>query len=177
MSNLWKLTDARHRTYGGCQWGPGVTHRASGKGALCGPGWIYAYTSPRLAVLFNPIHAGFDPLVLWRAEGVVGATDHGLKVGCTELTTLEIAAAPIYSHVQRVAFAIFCAQTVYHDAAWCSWTEGWLSGTDRSGKAARAARAAARAAAAEAAAAGAAAAEGIPLDLDALALRALKWQP
>jgi len=201
---LWKLTNAQHQTYGGCQWGPGVTHRASGGGRFCGPGWIHAYTSPRLAVLLNPIHAGFSSPVLWRAEGVVGKRDHGLKVGCINLTTLEIVEAPVYSREQTIAFAIFCGQAVYRRPVcpvWSYWADGWLSGANRSKAAAQAAAGAAeamvqaamvqaavvhaavaQAAVAQAAARAAAwaavlAALAAPLDLDALALCALKWQP
>lgn len=39
---LYKLTDSHGRTYNDTQWGPGVTHEASGEGELCGPGWLHA---------------------------------------------------------------------------------------------------------------------------------------
>lgn len=162
MTTLWKLTDAYGRTYGATRWGPGVTHCANGKGDLCARGWIHAY--PRLVVLLNPTHANFKDPLLWRATGIVGMTDYGLKVGCTELTTIEQVEAPVYSRRQRIAFGIWCASAVCCDPKWCAWADGWLSGRDRS---MAEATAAARTAGAVAAA---------PLDLDAIALRALEWR-
>ena len=84
---LYKLTDAQAQTHGDTQWGDNVEHTAPGTGPLCSAGWIHAYTDPLLAVLLNPIHAKFSSPRLWEADGDVGATDHGLKVGCTRLRT------------------------------------------------------------------------------------------
>src|SRR5208283_5897438 len=115
MTTLYKLTDENHCTYGGTEWGVGVTHETSGEGALCSSGWLHAYLSPELAVLLNTIHAGFKNPVLWEADGDVGLTDHQLKVGCKKLTTVRILEAPSVSPEQRVKFAIFCALAVYDD--------------------------------------------------------------
>jgi hypothetical protein len=157
---LYKLTDENAQTYGRCQWGKDIEHTASGKGTLCGPGWLHAYTDPLLAVLMNPVHRNFKSPQLWEAEGDVGATDHGLKVGCTRLKTVRKADLPVVTKEQRIRFAIICAQQVCVDKDWNRWAELWLNGIDRSQEAARAAEAAARAAwAAEAEAAWAAEAE------------------
>jgi len=176
----WKLTNAQHQTYGGCEWWQGVTHEASGEGELCGPGWIHVYTSPRLAVLLNPIHANFGDPVLWRVEccGEV-KTNHRLKEGWTRVTTIKIVKAPVYSHEQRIAFAIWCAAQLCCDPAWSAWADGWISGQDRTLEAAWSAGSAVGSAEAwgEAAWAAAWAAGAGPLDLDAIALRALEWQP
>jgi len=137
---LYKLTDKDDRTYNGMQWGEGVTHTASGTGELCGPGWIHAYTDPLLAVLLDPIYAGFGPTAhLWEAEGVIGTTHHGLKVGCTSLTTLRRVGLPALTTEQRVRFAILCAREVYTDPAWTAWADCWLSGENRMRAAAAAA--------------------------------------
>ena len=178
----WKLTNEDYRTHGDCQWGPGITHEVSGDGNLCGPGWIHVYTSPRLAVLLNPIHAAIESPVLWRVEcDGQHKADHGLKEGWTRVTTVEIVEAPVYSREQHVAFGIWCAAAVCVDPQWCAWADGWISGRDRSrARAATAARAAAAATAARAAraAAGAAGAAGTTtIDFDAIALRALEWTP
>ena len=53
MITLYKLTDGDGQTRGGTQWGPGVSHSGTGKGELCGPGWIHAYEHPLIAVLLN----------------------------------------------------------------------------------------------------------------------------
>lgn len=128
---LYKLTDEKGQTYNNTQWGPGVTHTASGVGELCGSGWLHAYTSPLLAVLLNSIHAAFDNPRLWEADGEVGATDNGLKVGCTRLTTVREIPLPEITTEQRVRFGILCAKAVCTDAPWTRWAEKWLSGVDR----------------------------------------------
>jgi hypothetical protein len=133
---LYKLTDEQDRTRGGTQWGEGVTHEASGEGELCGPGWIHAYTDPLLAVLLNSIHANFRSPHLWEATGVVGKTDHGLKVGCTRLTTLRRVPLPEVTTEQRVRFGILCALAVCDEPGWRVWAERWLSGEDRTAEAA-----------------------------------------
>ena len=40
---------------------------------------------------------------------------------------------------QKIAFAIYSAAEVYHDAPWTKWANGWLTGKDRSANAAHAA--------------------------------------
>jgi len=154
---LYKLTDEHDQTYGGCQWGPGVTVETSGKGGLCGPGFTHWYTHPLLAALLNPVHGRFnlDTAHLWEGEGEPVKTDYGLKVGCTKATTLRRVDLPKATTAQRVRFGILCAMAVYTSVEWRAWAEGWLSGADRSKEAAwaEAARAAAAAWAAWAAAA------------------------
>src|SRR3989304_5266600 len=99
---LYKLTNQNGKTFGGTQWGVGVMHSTSGKGPMCSKGWIYAYTGPLLAVLLDPIHGDFGPTaLLWESEGEVGITDHGLKVGCTMLTTLRRIPLVVVSMEQR----------------------------------------------------------------------------
>mgnify|MGYP001312204440 FL=1 len=144
---LYKLTDQKHRTRAGesneCQWGENITHSGTGKGQLCGPGWIHAYTDPLLAVIFNPIHANIKSPALWESEGDVGLNDRGVKVGCLSLTTLRIVSLPEVTTIQRVAFGVLCAIRVYQDPKFCKWANGWLAGTDRTAAAADAANAAA----------------------------------
>ena len=150
---LYKLTDEKDQTYGGCQWGEGVTHTADGLGELCTEHWIHAYRDPILAVMMNPIHGQYDLATahLWECEGEVGK-DNGMKLGCTTLKTVKRTTLPLVTIEQRVRFGILCAREVCHEADFIRWSDGWLSDQDRSGKAA-AAREAAWAAEAEAAAA------------------------
>jgi len=129
---LYKLTDENGETYNHTKWGPGVTHTATGKGPLCGPGWIYAYTHPLLAVLLNPAHANFKHPRLWEAEGIVGIEDKGLKVGCKSLTTTKEIDLPKITAKQTVKFAIFCALEACVDPRFVSWAKDWLDGKNRS---------------------------------------------
>ena len=170
MTKLYKLTDKDGRTYGGCQWGEGVTHETDGHGELCGPGWIHAYTDPLLAVLLNPIHANFDPdtMLLWWCKGKVGRTDSGLKVGSTKVTTIRTIPGPEITTEQRVRFAILCAREVYQEPVWSQWAAAWLDGTERG--------ASASASASAYAAADAAAYAAADLDLISLARRAMEGE-
>ena len=177
---LYKLTDEYDQTYNHTQWGEGVTHESTGEHGLCGFGWIHAYTDPLLAVLHNPIHGDFANPHLWEAEGEIGLTDHGMKVGCRKLTTIRRIELPAVTTEQRVRYGILCAMEVCTDATWRRWAENWLSGLDRSKETAAEEAEAARPAAAEAAAWAAwawAAASAKPLDLIAIARRAVHGDP
>ncbi len=137
----YKLTDKDDRTYGGCQWGKDVTHKASGKGELCTAGWIHYYSDPVLALFLDPHHGSFGYAAhLWEVA-VSGKikTDRGLKFGTTELTTVERLRKKRITKEHRIRFAILCAKEVCHDEAWNKWADAWLEGTDRTHAAAAAA--------------------------------------
>lgn len=152
MIKLYKLTDGDGQTWGGTQWGPGISHSGTGEGELCGPGWIHAYEHPLIAVLLNPIHANFQNPRLWEAEGEVGLRDGQIKCGCATLTTIREIPLPEITTEMRVRFAILCAKEVCTCLSWNAWADKWLSGEDRSWASADAAAWAARASAARAAA-------------------------
>ena len=140
----YKLTDKDDRTYGGCQWGKNVTHKASGKGGLCTSGWIHYYSDPVLALFLDPLHGNFGATAhLWEVE-VSGETkdDRGLKFGAMELTTVRRLRKKRITTEHRIRFAILCAQEVCHGKAWNKWADAWLDGTDRTTAAANAAYAA-----------------------------------
>lgn len=160
---VYKLTDKRNQTYNNTQWGPGVTHTATGEGKdLCTNAVIHFYRTPAIAVLANPIHANFDECNLWEAEvneGDIVAED-ALNGGARSLTTIRQIEAPVITMEQRIKWGILAVEEVYHAKKWNKWAEDWLSGKDRTEDSARAAYAAAsdsaRAACAAAHAAGAA---------------------
>jgi len=139
MSTLYKLSDSDGKTMNGTQWGPGVSHSGTGKGGLCGPGWIHAYEHPLVAVLMNPIHASFKNPRLWEAEGEIAIRDGQLKCGCKTLTTVREIPLPEITEEMRARFAILCAKEVCADLSWNAWADKWLSGEDRSVEAAKAA--------------------------------------
>ena len=167
MTTIYKLTDQSMQTYNGFQWTMNNTETADGEGDLCGPGFLHAYTDPLLAVLLNPIHAGIENPRLFRAEGTIKKTDHGLKVGCMEMTLTEELPLPVITTTQWIAFGILCAKEVCKAAGWTRWADNWLSGKNRA-----AARAADAAAAARAAARAADAAAEV--DLIAIARKAME---
>ena len=177
---LYKLTDQEGRTRArwnnATQWGEGVTNAATEPGTdLCTASVIHAYVTPELAAFLNPIHAKIENPILWEAEGEICARDGDLKVGCKSLTTLRQIPMPQPTTLQCVAFAILCAKAVYGESSFVRWADDWLSGKDRSEKAAAAAWAAAAQAAAAAGAAeewGAAAAQAAKAGVVAQAAKA-----
>ena len=149
MEKVWKLTTADGLTRPGqsneTKWGENITHTAPGKGELCTAGWIHAYASPLLAVLMNSVHANYKPAILWECEAEVGIRKAD-KIGCSKLTTLRQVNMPEITTAQKQAFAILCAKQVYKDSSWLKWADDWLSGKDRSARAADVAYTATRAA-------------------------------
>jgi hypothetical protein len=176
---LIKLTDENGRTRGGTQWGPGVSHSGTGEGNLCGPGYIHVYETLEIAQFMSPIHVAFKNPIAWESEGIICKRDGQLKAGCRTLTTIRQVPLLAISTDKRVKFAILCGKSVYSDAAWNRWADGWLSGDDRSARAAQATATAAELAATWAAAAARAAelaAEAAVADFDlaAIARRAME---
>jgi hypothetical protein len=183
MIKLYKLTDGDGKTWGGTQWGPGVSHSGTGEGELCGPGWIHAYEHPLIAVLMNPLHGDFENPRLWEAEGEVALRDGQIKCGCKTLTTIREIPLPAVTTEMHVRFAILCAKEVCACLSWNAWADKWLSGEDRTQAAAAAAAAAARAsasaraawAAASAARAAWAEAEAASAEAEAASAEASAW--
>ncbi len=141
--NLYKLTDEHDRTHkptdehddthNRIRWGPDIEHTASGKGKLNGPTWIHAYTDPLLAVLLNPIHAGFTNPHLWEAEGDVGKSGGwDLINGCTRLKTIRRCNLPVISYEQKIQIGILCGLKYSRNTEWCEWAKKWLGSNDRS---------------------------------------------
>ncbi len=138
---LYKLTTQDFKTRQGyrneCTWGENVSHSGTGVGRLCGPGWIHAYTSPLLAVLLNPVHAGIANPVLWEcSHSGVALNDNGLKVGCRALTTLRQISLPAISVNQKVIFGVLCALEVYRAPSFVKWANDWLAQANRDASAA-----------------------------------------
>ena len=128
----YKLTDEHGQTNDNTQWGPNVSHTATGDGKyLCSNGWIHFYTHPLLAVLMNPAHANFSKPRLWEAESSGEELHEQLKSGSKTLTTVRELPLPEVSKTQRIAFGILCAKEVCKHKAWNAWADKWLSGEDR----------------------------------------------
>lgn len=131
---LYKLTNEDNKTRNNTQWGENVTHEIIGKdfsAPLCSRFWLHAYESAKLAVLMNPVHAGFENPVLWEAEGEVIKND-GTKVVVIKLKTIKEINIPVFTIEQKVAFGILCALKVYKDKEFKKWAVNWLNGKDRS---------------------------------------------
>ena len=147
----YKLTDHNGQTRGPTQWGENITHKAVGSSdRLCTESWIHFYRDPILAVLMNPIHARFSNPRLWEGFVPEGEELHEpLKSGSRIFTTTREITLPRITRTQRTIFGILCAKVMYHDSAWNTWADNYISGKDRSpASAAAAAYAAAYAASA-----------------------------
>ena len=138
---LYKLTDSKGQTRNETQWGPNVTHSATGGPGqpLCTDGWIHAYEHPLMAVIMNPAHGKYQNPRMWVAEGEIGKRDGQLKCGCRSLTTMEETPLPAVTTEQLVHFAILVAKQVYSDPGFTIWADNWISGKDRTEAAAWAA--------------------------------------
>lgn len=109
----------------------------------CSDTVLHHYADPRLAVLFNPIHADIRNPRIHKIECDEIGTD-GLKGWARHQRIIEEIDLPVISLEQKVAFAIYCAKPFCNDPAWLSWAENWMNGTDRSAWAASAARSTSR---------------------------------
>lgn len=146
-----KLTDqdgyTRRGQTGEALWIPGEWHEAKpGDGELCSDQWIHCYADPLLAVLHNPTHADIKSPRMWECE-IDGAVKHDglMKSGVKRLRVVRGIPVPVVTLDQRIAYAIYCAMSVYDNPDWLKWAEGWLSGEDRTAYAAYAAARAANA--------------------------------
>ncbi len=135
MATLYKFTTTDDTSYGGMEWGTGVTNEATGdeEQDLCSDGWLHAYESIKLAFLMNPAHGNYGPTYhLWECTGTVGKTKQQTKVGCRELTSdTEIdPSGLIATDSMRLKFAILSARQVYAGATWDAWADAALASID-----------------------------------------------
>ena len=138
---VYMLTDQNRMTYNNTLWGENITHKTSGKGKLCSNGWLHFYYNPHIAVLLNPIHANIPNPTLWEAKAKGRfRDDHGLKGGCTKLTTIKQLPLPEITLEQKIEFGIRCVMQVCKNKNWLTWANKWLSGEDRSQESALAVR-------------------------------------
>ena len=134
---LCKLTNQELQTYNKTQWVINEWQSAAGEGELCSESWLHGYEHPLLAVLLNPIHANIATPRLFAIEvGDKVLNDAGLKFGSNKMRLTHELELPQVTLEQRIKFGILCALEVCQDAAFVTWATGWVSGEDRSQKAA-----------------------------------------
>jgi len=103
-----------------------------GEPAQCSNTVLHHYADPRLAVLFNPIHADYADYRLFEIEIDEEIGTDGLKGWCRAQRILRELPAPVITTEQRIAFAIYCVEPYYTDPVWQEWARKWMSGEDRS---------------------------------------------
>lgn len=133
IGRAWKILNPDLTTHMGCQWVPGEWKKVEGTGLLCSKGWLHGYRDARLAVLHNPIHANYDPYVLWIVEvkGKVLHEDY-MKSGWSEMRLIEPVAVPAVTTEQRIRYAIKCAWLINNNPVWRKWAVDWIKGENRS---------------------------------------------
>lgn len=132
MTTLYKLTSSDMLTRNNTHWGINITHKLPKKKeyTFCSGDVIHAYVSPNLATIMDCMHGKFLPkAILWECEGNIVIND-GIKIGCTELTTLYQVKIPTITLRQKVTFAIKCVQHIYKDPNWNKWANHWLRDED-----------------------------------------------
>ena len=138
MLTAYKLLTQDLKSYNNTQWHLGETKRMpdTGNYTMCSKNVLHCYAHPLLAAFYNPIHANIQNPRLFKIEiDRIVATD-GKKQASLEQTLLQELPLPTLSTEQRVHIAILCAKTVYTDTSWNAWADSWLSGKDRTTKAA-----------------------------------------
>ena len=140
MKKCYKLTDENGRTNNSMQWGENITNIAIGAGTvLCSNGFIHFYMNPLIAALMNPAHGHFKNPILWECKYDESTSLHKpLKSGSKTVKTIKRIPLPQVTATQRVAFGILCAMRVHKEKEFTKWAKDWLSGKDRSRKAAAA---------------------------------------
>lgn len=135
----YKLTNQNLQTHNGFQWVIGVEQIIDNVGnALCTDQVFHFYDSPEEAAFYNPIHADIKNPICWEVDCDQVIHD-GIKGGAKRMMLLKQVHFPAISIDKRVRIAIRCAKLVYRDKNWNIWADNWLSGKDRSEKAAAAA--------------------------------------
>ena len=114
----------------------GKWHVADGEGGLCTEGMIHDYDDPWIAAVLNPAHAAIHDPVMYETERDGPTETDGLKCGCKRLRLVRRMDIPDVPLIQRVAFGVLAAMQVCHEDVWLTWARAWLSGEDRSSKAA-----------------------------------------
>jgi len=133
IKKAWKILKPDLTTHNECQWVPGEWKKVEGTGPLCSKGWLHGYRDARLAVLHNPIHANYNPYVLWIVEvkGKVLHEDY-MKSGWSEMRLIEPVAVPAVTTEQRIRYAIKCAWYVCNNPVWRKWAVDWIREENRS---------------------------------------------
>ena len=132
----YKATDGDGHTKGGMYWGVGVTNRATGEGnELCTNGVLHVYETPEQAAFMLPAHVeGYTRLFEVEVPEIVA--NDGTKCWVKEATVLREIPMPVLTTEQRVTIAIRVSLLAYSNPGYVKWAEDWLSGEDRSERAA-----------------------------------------
>jgi len=139
----YKLTDqdcyTRRGMSGETFWKLGVRHEITDTGTrLCTNQVFHFYPSAAMAAFANPIGAQIVNPRCFEVEVEDVVNRDSIKGGCKAITRGQEVPVPVLTLEQRIEIGIRCALTVYKDPGFQSWANAWLSGEDRTAKAAAA---------------------------------------
>ena len=139
----YKLTDqqcyTRRGEPGETLWESGVRHEITEAGTrLCSNQVLHFYPSAAMAAFANSIGAQIVNPRCFQVEVEDVVNRDGIKGGCKVMTRGQEIPLPVLTLDQRIEIGIRCALTVYKDPGFQSWANAWLSGEDRTAKAAAA---------------------------------------
>jgi len=103
---------------------------------LCTSGVLHGYSDPLLAVFMAPAHGVAKPGARMFAVECEPIVDGGTKLGAYWMLPIAELVPPPMSRDWRTATGILCAVGVHNAAPFAQWAELWLSGRDRSSRAA-----------------------------------------
>ena len=146
MLTKYKLTNKDMQTHNGFQFVLNKENVIDRPGnALCTDQVFHYYDSPELAVLFNPIHANYQPARLFMIECDSVAHD-GLKGGSKKQKFIKELPLIEFGEKQRVTFAILVALDSYPkwiqfdiNKSWKQWADKYLEGKNSAASAAKSA--------------------------------------
>lgn len=125
----YKVTNEVYQTLHKTQWGYNVTHKRSGHGNLCSPGWLHYYHDPYTASFMYHYHTSIQSPVLWECQANgQHRDDYGMKGGCTELTTVKIIDMPQLSDAQMMQIMLHIVSEEYPSALERQLAKKWLAG-------------------------------------------------
>ena len=103
---------------------------------LCTNQVFHFYPSAAMAAFANPIGAQIVNPRCFEVEVEDVVNRDSIKGGCKAITRGQEVPVPVLTLEQRIEIGIRCALTVYKDPGFQSWANAWLSGEDRTAKAA-----------------------------------------
>ena len=137
---IYKLTRQNRTTRDGFKYPPKGKRlpELSGKGGLCSSGFYHGYAHPLLSVLHAPIHVDVDYIKMIEIEVPEVYAPNQMKLGFTTGTVGKVIPLPKITLEQKIRYGIGCACFVHKEKPFRKWADNWISGKDRSKRAARA---------------------------------------
>ena len=135
---IYKLTRQDRTTRDGFKYPPkgNKLPELNGEGGLCSGGFYHGYANPLLAALHAPIHVDSDYTKMIEIEVSEVYAPNQMKLGFTTGIVGRVIPLPKITDEQRKRYTIGCVCSVYQKKFFRRWANSWISGRDRSRRAA-----------------------------------------